>query len=492
MKTELEVNFNSKFPVHRQLSDALRRAIIEGKIASNEPLPSIRTLAASLGVSRSAVARSFEDLASQGYVTTVLGSGTFVRHRMPGDLVEMDDLPELGSPGPDLNRELLLSAYGRRLMQHEREWAPHTVQDLNHGGPPMNLAPLAAWKVLFQKHCRLRDLSLLEFKPDPFGFPPLREAYASYLTRARAVNCNSDQVAVFFARELRLDLLLRLFLEEGDFVAVENPGYPGARQRFAAHGANMIPIPVGPQGMDVDFLASLPNKIKFVYVTPSHHEPTGAVMPLSRRRQLLDWAKANGTFIIEDDYDSEYRYCGRPVPSLQGMDDGEVVIHLSCLWKLMSPVVKLGFLVMPRSIVRIIRDAKSLCERDLPVIDQFALTDFINEGHLERHIRRNRKTYGKRREKLVAELTEHLGRRAIVSTESAGMDMLVRIESPCSDEEIVRFSQQAGIPMVSSQPYYFADGRRGEFVIPFAMFDEDQIERGVEKLAFLVAQKDKI
>jgi GntR family transcriptional regulator/MocR family aminotransferase len=315
------------------------------------------------------------------------------------------------------------------------------------------------------------------------GLLPLRQAYASYLTRSRAVRCAPDQVAVFFARELRQDLLLRLLLNPGDCVAVEDPCYEPIRQRFAAHGANIIPLPVDHQGIDVDYLRSLRQPIKFVYVTPSHNEPTGAVLTMSRRQQLLDWAKSSGSFIIEDDYDSEYRYQSRPIPALQGMDENDCVLHLSCLWKVLAPVVKIGFLVLPDRLKGLVQSAKTLVERDLPTVDQMALAHFIEQGHLDRLVRRNRRVYASRRQALVCALVDNFGSQVITSTESAGMDMLIRLTSERSDAELEAIASECGLRLVSSAPYYARQSRRGEFIIPFSIYEEKAIEEAVNAFA---------
>ena len=484
----LTVDGSAAIPMHRQLSDALRRAIIEETLAAKQTLPSIRDLAQATGISRSTVLRSLEDLESQGYIVMNPGSGCCVADHLPGDISDMDEPFGGAVQLSQGNQNLRLSSYGERLLTMGSDTSVDFLKQLNHGGPALDLSPIQQWRDIFRRHCRLRDADKLESAREPFGFPPLREAYAAYLTRARAVRCTKEQVAVFFARELRLDLILRLWLNVGDSVAVENPGYPGARQRFAAHGANVVPIPVDSAGMSVEHLVALPERFKFVYVTPSHQEPTGGVMPLSRRRKLLNWAKETGALIIEDDYDSEFRYASCPIPSLQGLEDGSPVIHLSCLWKTLSPVVKIGFMVVPNQLTTMLTQAKELVERDVPFIDQFALTDFINEGYLERHIRKARKIYAVRRQTLVQALSQHFGKRVVMSIESAGMDLLVRLDTTADDETLQALGKEAGLIITSSQPYYVGKGRQGEFVIPFSLLSEDQIRQGVKKFALSLSQ----
>ncbi len=487
MTLKISLDHDSGVPISRQISDSIRREILLGNLKPGQALPSVRELSLALDISRSTVLKGFEDLFSQGYISTTSGCGTFVSKQLPGELSQQTDWLEYESLPGKPPSAVKLSSYGDRLKLTERDWSTEHVHQISHGGPPLDLAPLNQWRLLLERHCRLKDLSLLEYKDQPFGYLPLREAYASYLTRARAVACTAQRTAVFFARDLRLDIICRLLLEPGDNVAVENPGYPTPRQKFAAHGANIVGIPIDKNGLDVGYLDRLHQQFKLVYVTPSHQEPTGAVLPVERRRHLLEWASRTGAFIIEDDYDSEYRYGSTPLPSLQGLDDADCVIHLSCLWKVLSPVLRLGFLVLPHCLVRAVSLAKGLAERDLPLIDQFALADFINEGHLERSIRRIRSIYGKRRQALSCALEHYLGQSISIAPESAGTEMLVKFHNRLSDDAIVQCAGQSGLTLLSSRPYYIDEGRPGEFVLPFAHLPEEALRQGARKLASLLA-----
>jgi GntR family transcriptional regulator/MocR family aminotransferase len=483
---ELSIHIDSQsyVPVYRQIADIIRKAILDGELGFGQPLPSYRDLAESLGVSRSTVWKTFEDLAHQGYVQNIHGRGTFVAESLPGDTSNMPQLEMRSSP-PRTRQNVERSQYWQRLLEHAVR--PAEVGQWIDGGPALHMTPLILWRQLLQKHCRMRDLSVLDYKTESLGYPPLRAAYTAYLRRARAVNATADRIVVFSARELRVDLICRLLLEPGDLVAVENPCYPPVRQELLVRGATLRPIPVDDQGMDVDYLVTLPEKIRLVYVTPSHHEPTGAVLSLPRRRKLLQWAEHTGAFIIEDDYDSEFRYGSTPLPSLQGMDTTDSVILRSCFWKILSPVLKLGFLVVPERLQKVVSLAKPLIERDLPLIDQFALTDFINEGHLERHIRWLRKKYARRRQALVQALTTYLGDIATAAEESAGMDLLIHLKTALNDSELLDLAGDARLPMLSSQHYYYMEqGKKGEFIVQFSDFTEEQLHDGVHNLANLL------
>jgi GntR family transcriptional regulator / MocR family aminotransferase len=490
---KLVVDAGSFVPVHRQISDSLRRSIIAGEIPLSAVLPSVRELGNELQISRSTIVRSFEDLASQGYLRIFRGSHTAVCERLPGELSD-----ELRITDPETiaheDQSLVLSTYAERLVKlYTASVQPEChAEQLNYGGPSFNLAPINQWKQLLERNCRLKDLSRLEYAQEPLGYPPLREAYVAYLTRARAVRCTASQVIVFSAREMRLDLLSRVLIEPGDCVATEEPGWPAARQRFASHGAKVVPIPVDYEGLSVSHLSEINSKFKFVYLSPSYSEPTGAALSMRRRRQLLDWAQRTGTFIIEDDYASEYRYNARPLPSLQGMDQSGLVIHLSCLWKVLFPVVRLGFLVVPNRLLKTMTLAKALVEADLPLLDQFALTDFINEGHLERQIRKTRKIYGNRRRILVESLIRQFAGQVRISPEAAGFELLIKVDSSVPDQVILERACREGVPLISTRSYYAGQPRSSEFMLAFAQLEEEDIDTMVRCLHGIVRGDDTV
>ncbi len=499
---QLDIDQNSILPSYAQIANALRTAILDSTLVEDDDLPSLKELSTQLKVSRSTVAKAFDTLASQGYIKIHAGSGAKVCRRYMSNLATNLELHDYFTSAEfaqniDLGSELStysqsdpvqLSDYGRRLLKLSTDSIYSESPELQSysSGPALELTPFRHWKSLLEQNCRMRDISRLDYTHEPFGYPPLREAYAAYLMRARAVRCSSEQVVVFSARELRLDLICRMLIDPGDCVAVEDPGYPDVRQRFQAYGANLIAIPTDHDGLCVDKLESMKQKIKILYVSPSYVEPTGAVMSLARRHKLLEWARAHRTFIIEDDYASEYRYKGRPLPSLQGLDRSELVIHLSCLWKVLFPVLRLGFLVIPRSLSEMFTLAKALNENDLPLFDQFALTDFINDGTLERHIRRTRVIYARRREALVSSLRRSLGDTIQISDEAAGFELLVKLITKLKDQEVLTLARLQKLPIFSSQPNYVNTTTDGEFILPFAQFDEACIDDYVAKLRALL------
>jgi GntR family transcriptional regulator/MocR family aminotransferase len=296
------------------------------------------------------------------------------------------------------------------------------------------------------------------------------------------------QVAIFSGTQSALDLLGRMLLNADDLVAIENPGFPGARRSLLTHNARVVPISVDRNGLMVDRLYQYEN-IKLVYVTPSHQAPLGIVMSLPRRMELLKWSERTGGLIIEDDLDSEYRYGEKPVPALQGLDDGDSVIYLSNFWKVLFPVVRIGFVVLPRRLVKPMHRAKSLIERDFPLLEQRALTHFINDGHLERHIRRSRAKYAKRRASLVQALTRLFRKHITISDVSSGMHMIVTFNADYDETIVLRCARSAGVPIVSTHTHYLTEPKAHEYMIGFAHAEETQITSAIERFAQELARE---
>ncbi|HEY9776370.1 MAG TPA: PLP-dependent aminotransferase family protein [Planktothrix sp.] len=485
MQFVLTLPESSNLPVYKQVSEALRQAILTGRLKPGDKLPSTRDLAESARVSRFTVIRSYEELASQGYIQTISGSGTFVNREIPKEFSEFAGYGEDPQQHPFLANEVELSEYGRRCLSGEIEHAEvELFPELNYGGPTQDQLPLNRWREVVNRSARFQDQALLSYSSDPFGYAPLREAIAGYLIRSRSVRCIPDQIAIFCGAQAALDLVCRMLLRPGDNAIVENPGFPGARRSLLMNGADLVPVSVDQHGLNVERLYHLESNARLCYVTPSHHDPTGVVMSLPRRLELLRWAERSHAFIVEDDYDSEFRYGDKPVPSLQGLDDHDQVIYLSTFWKVLFPVVRLAFLVVPKRLVEPFHRAKSLLDRDFPLLEQRALTDFINEGHLERHIRRTRAMYARRRAALVQALTKNFRKRVAISDVSAGMHLVVNFPQEVSHEHIMTAARNAQVPLVSSHGHYHqGEGKLGEYLVGFAHADEEQIHSAIERFA---------
>jgi GntR family transcriptional regulator / MocR family aminotransferase len=401
MDLAIVLDSQAAIPLYKKLYEELRQAILDGRLSPGQRVPSTRSLAKSLKVSRITVTQSYEQLIDEGYLQAIAGSGTFVSTQLPDKLLHSDShssMPKAVRPS------IKLSQYGAELAQINIPIArePDLSISFRYGQPAFERFPLELWRKLLSRHCRSSE-GWLDYATDPLGHKPLREAIATYLSRARAVRCSSEQILIVNGTQQALDLIARLLVDVNDTVAQEEPSYLTTRRHiFLARGAKLLSIPVDESGLIVEQLTKHPaDKIKLVYVTPSHQFPTGAVLSLSRRLELLAWAQQTGATIVEDDYDSEYRYEGQPIPALQGLGNSNTVLYTGSFSKILFPSLRIGYLVLPLQLVPVFARAKWLADRQLPLLEQYVLADFINEGHLDRHIRRIRLYYDERRQALV-------------------------------------------------------------------------------------------
>jgi GntR family transcriptional regulator / MocR family aminotransferase len=486
MDLVITLDQHSPLPLHQQIYEELRQAILWGKLSPGKRIPSTREMAKFLGISRSTVTQSYEQLLSEGYLETVIGSGTYVCTQLPDDLLHSQ---------PIKNTEIItrpevqLSRYAKTLFKIE------TVPRINeskveisfrYGRPSFNNFPIKLWQKLLSKYCN-SSLNWLDYSIEPLGYKPLREAIVSYISRVRAVNCQPEQVLITNGTQQALDLIMRLLIEPGDVIALEEPGYISARLIFQTHGAKLLPISVDNSGLIVHKLTNCSDKnIRLVYVTPSHQFPTGSILSLPRRLELLSFATQTGSMIIEDDYDSEYRYGDRPIPALQGLDNSDSVLYIGTFSKVLFPSLRIGYLVIPKNLVPIFARAKWLSDRHLPILEQQVLAEFITEGHLERHIRKMRSHYDSCRQVLVKALKSNFGENIEILGEKAGLHIMVRLQTNMSDDEIIQRAAKVGVGMTSASSQYINPNYSGEFIFGYGELDEQQLVEGVHRLAEVI------
>jgi GntR family transcriptional regulator/MocR family aminotransferase len=474
MRPAITIDADSPTPVHRQLYDSWRQGILRGRFDRNTRVPSTRELAKTLQIARSTVAQAYEQLIAEGYLQARHGSGTFVCGMLPEKMLHAEATTKRGVPATS---EIQLSQYAARLQddfQYPRK-KPGWIS-FSHWWPDQAQFPAASWRRLMTRHLRNESPDMFNYAQHAQGYEPLRKEIANYVSKFRAAVCNADQVIVVNGSQQGLDLCARVLLDAGDEVAIEDPGYLGARRVFAACGAKLRPIRVDAEGI---VCRDLRKNSKAIYVTPSHQFPTGVAMSLQRRLALIAWSKAHKAIIIEDDYDSEYRYSGAPLPSLQGLGADTPVIYCGTFSKVMFPGLRVGYLIVPVALAPVFRRAKWLSDRNTPILEQAALADFLSEGHLERHIRRMRRVYAGRREALIDALTRHYGPRAIVLGDAAGMHAFARIDDASITERAVRNKVQ----LRSAQDYYIGPAPPNEFVFGFATLGERAIREGIKRLA---------
>lgn len=392
----------SGVPATRWLYAALRGEILGGRLRPGDRLPATRDLARQCGLARGTVVRAFEQLASEGYLRGAVGSGTRVSQVLPDDLLDVRESAATTRATPVRARHL--SDFGRRVRPFPADPFRPT-RAFRTDLPALDLFPTTLWAQVSGRRLRRASTQLLR-GCGPMGHRPLQAAVADYLRTSRGVICEPEQIAIVSGLQEALDVASRVLLDPGDKVCMEDPGYMGAALIFEAHRSKVIGVPVDGEGME------LPNPrlrgVRLVYVTPGHQAPLGTSMSLPRRLALLEWARTRGALIFEDDYDSEYRFVGRPLPALQGLDRHGQVLFAGSFNKVLFPSLRLGYLVVPSDLVDVVAAARSITARHAPLVDQAILCDFIVEGHFGRHIRRMREIYAERRWVLLASARQRL------------------------------------------------------------------------------------
>lgn len=469
--------------IARRICDAIKAQIASGLLGPGAGVPSTRSLAAEWGVSRTTVTAAYEQLIAEGYLETRQGARTQVAQGLGRRVAVQGPV----APPEESSR---LSAYGQRLEGYDlptvSDHGPG-VADFRYGDLAAGDFPRLAWRkavsvALLRRHGHLRY-------GDPGGSPRLREALQGYLWRARGLRCAPGQIIVVNGSQQGLDLSARLLLDPGDRVLMENPGYILARQIFHASGAEVVPVVADRDGMRTQGLPAA----RLAYTTPSHQFPLGGVLSAGRRRELLAWARQAGAHVIEDDYDSEYRYDIAPIPPLQTLDETGRVIYLGTVSKTLSPTLRLGYLVVPPALSAAFARAKRLTDRHSPSLEQEALAELIEGGAYERHVRRVRRRNGERRAALLAALATTLGDAVTVVGADAGLHVVVWLNGvPRAQENafVIR-AREAGLGLHPISPLYAADAAdtrpdAAGFVMGYASLDEPAIRRGVGALAELL------
>lgn len=466
---------------HLWLCTALRAEILEGRLSPGARLPATRDLAAQYGLSRGTIVNAFEQLKSEGYLSGGVGSGTYVSLAFPEEWLKKskrsDPMPL--EPAAPVRR---IADFGRRvrlLPAHQ----PGPSRAFRSDQPALDLFPTTLWAQVASRRMRRAPVSLL-LACDPMGYRPLQEAVADYLRTSRGVKCAPEQVAIVSGAQEALDLVARLFLDPGDRVAMENPGYPGMFGSFEAARAEIAAVRLDGEGLIVHGSPGLVGA-RMVYVTPAHQFPSGVAMSLARRLELLEWARKTGALIVEDDYDSEFRYSGRPIPAMQGLDRHGVVLFVGSFSKVLFPSLRLGYLVVPPDLVDLFAAAKSVTSRHPAVLEQAVLNDFITEGHFVRHIRRMREIYAERLSVLLEEARKKLAGLLEVSDVEAGLQTAGWLLNGLDDETAERAAAARNVEVNPLSRYFQRDpgAEREGLQLGFAAVDPREIRRGMTDLA---------
>lgn len=479
--TAIRLERDAGVPMHRQLYDALRESILNGQLAAGLRLPATRALADELGISRNTVLAAFEQLHAEGYLESRVGDGTYVAHALPERHAPTQAPKTTSGPRRISNRGALLANTPVTVQRERREGA------FRHGLGALEVFPFHVWARLEARAWRNAPRRLLAYS-NPAGFMPLREAIATHLRATRSVRCDAEQVIVTTGSQQGLDLAARVLLDPGDAAWMEDPGYLGARAALTAGGARVMGIPVDTDGLDLQAGLRLDPHARLVYVTPSHQYPTGVGMSLTRRLQLLEWASTVGAWILEDDYDSEYRYTGRPLESLQGLDRDARVIYLGTFSKVLVPGLRVGYMVVPPDVVNAFVGARALMDRNTAGITQAVLTDFIREGHLARHVKRTRTLYAERQEVLLESSAKHLGGLLEVQASEMGMHLVGWLPENVSDAIVSQRAAEHDVEALPISAYASRPLERGGLLLGYAAVSPAEIRAGIKRLALAVRE----
>jgi GntR family transcriptional regulator/MocR family aminotransferase len=474
----------SGIPMHRQIYEKMRQAILRGEIPAKSRVPSSRLLAAQLGVSRMTVVNAYDQLLAEGYLEGKIGAGTFVAGELPEDLLQTPKIRAVKTTAAS-SRELNLSQPGnqmaRALRAVLREHSANKPIPFRNGSTAIDRFPFDTWARIATRWNRHAPTVALA-NDDLAGFYPLREAIAAHLKSARGVNCEPEQVIITAGAQQALALIAAVFLEPNDEIWMEDPGYTSARSLFALSRTKLIPIPVDEDGLSIKAALVQSKKPKLIYVTPSRQYPLGVTMSAARRRSLIETARTTGAWIIEDDYDSEYRYAGHPLASLQGLDQNGRVLYVGTFSKTIFPSLRLGCLVVPPDLVGVFTSARMLHGAYTPLIEQAILAEFISEGHFARHVRRMRTLYAERQQILVDEVRRNLKGLLKMKAAAAGMHLVGWLPDDFNDREATQKAEAENIRLSAISEHSINQYPRGGLVFGYAAFDEKQIRSGIVKL----------
>jgi GntR family transcriptional regulator/MocR family aminotransferase len=483
-RPEIRLDATLPVPLYKQLYERLRGAILTGQVERGARLPSTRTLASELGVARMTTALAYQQLLLEGYLESRVGQGTVVARSLPATLVgaEIASRQEKQTD-EDQTSTIHIASCLRPLKDMPWPTRPEgqTGGTFSGGEPGLDLFPYEVWARLIARRARQSLREFAHYQP-PAGYYPLREAIAAQVGVTRGVRCTPEHIIMTAGSQGALDLAVRTLLSPGEAAWLENPGYFGARGALLATGAHPVPVPVDEQGLVVEIGRERCPEARLVSTTPSHQFPTGVTMSLARRMLLLDWARQAGAWILEDDYDSEYRFSGRPLESLQGLDHDGRVLYIGTFSKVLFPALRLGYLVAPTELIEPLLLMRRSLDMHLPMLEQMALCDFLHEGHYARHLRRMRHHYQKLRDLLSRELQAHLGGLLEVRASEVGMHLVGWLPPGKDDRHAAQLAAKIGIQVLPISTYSLEPLPRGGLVFGYAGTDEEAIPHEVKRL----------
>jgi GntR family transcriptional regulator / MocR family aminotransferase len=461
-------------PLFRQVYRGLRQAILSGALAPADRLPSTRDLAEQLDISRTVVLQAYDQLLAEGFVSGRGGSGTYVCERLIANVPQRRDR----------SAKFPLSRFGKAAVQAlasvgtPGRRVPAPRYDFIYERSDLEVFPFEMWRRLLLRQARQASTRQFDYG-SARGSPDLRVAICAHLRRSRAVVCESSDIIVVNGSQQSLDLVMRVLVEPGDRVAIEEPHYNGLREALLAAGARLLPVTVDGEGLNPE---RLPEDARLVFVTPSHQFPTGAILPLDRRLALLDWARRRNALIVEDDYDGEFHYEGRPLESMQGLDAEGRIVYIGTFSRTVFPSLRIGYVIAPRSIAPAFIAAKWLTDLHSATLEQQTLAEFIANGMYERHLRQLRRRNTKRRSALLQAIQTYLRDRVEVTGEGAGAHVVLWPRKRTPELQVVKMAARRGVGIYGISHCFLQDSPRPGFILGFAHLNEREIREGIRIL----------
>ncbi|MBO8172885.1 MAG: PLP-dependent aminotransferase family protein [Bacillaceae bacterium] len=456
----IPIDRSRDIPLIRQVYEQIRTKILRGELQAGERLPSTRELASDLQVSRNVILEAYEQLHAEGFIEGRQGAGTYVAE---------------GAYLEDLNCDSL-SFFEDMNTENDRD----NIISFRSGIPALDLFPRKIWGKLSQQVCIETPHSIFGYD-HPEGRLELRQILSRYLLRTRGVRCHPNQLVITSGATQALSLIARLLLSQGDQVVMEDPVTHEIQSIFSSPGAELCPVPVDEHGMKTDLIPQ-DIKPKFMFVTPSHQFPLGGTLPIQRRIQLIHFARKADCYIVEDDYDSEFRYQGAPISSLQGLDPDRV-IYIGTFSKILSPALRLGYLVLPPSLTERCRHLKWFTDLHTPSLEQLTLARFIQEGHLERHISKMKKVYRRRRETLINALDTYFENKVTVSGDSTGLHLIAEFEDIVFTDQVLDKLLDYRVRVYSVELHANRKGaHQNKIILGYGNLAEEEITEGIRRI----------